>query len=144
MTEEFELRVKVKGERPDFRVFAIYFFGDERHSYDSDGDSIPVSSRTWTELYMGSRQSPGLSFEIWPSSVDPLVLTVRSEIRENAYRVAYFLARETYGDILNEINKPVDLDHVIDRMGHFDLEARLVLADNCIWRLASDENPYPN
>ena len=65
-TEKLELKVKVKSERPDFRVFACYFFGNDFHSYDSDGNSFPVTSRNWTELYMGSREIADLSFEIWP------------------------------------------------------------------------------
>jgi hypothetical protein len=71
-------------------------------------------------------------------------VTVSSETPENVYRIAYFLARETNGVILDENNEPIDLDNVIDRLGHFDLEARLMLADKSIWRQATDENPYPN
>jgi hypothetical protein len=132
MTEKFEIKVKINHERPDFRVFASYFFGNDFHSYDSDGDSFTVTSRNWTELYMCFRENADLSFEIWPISENPLIVTVSSERPENAYRIAYFLARETNGVILDENNEPIDLDYVIDRLGHFDLETRLIMADKSI------------
>jgi hypothetical protein len=54
MNEKFSIKVKVNAERPDFRVFGAYFLGDDFHSYDSEGNSFPVSSGAWTELYMSS------------------------------------------------------------------------------------------
>ena len=139
-----EINVKIIKERPDFRVFATYFFGNDFHNYDSDGNSFPVTSRNWTQLYMSSRQESNLSFEIWPLNESPLILSVFSENSENAYRIAYFLARETNGAILNENNESIQLDSLLDKLGDFDLEERLFLADKSIWRQATDENPYPN
>ena len=45
MSQRFDIKVKINSERPDFRVFASYFFGDDLYNYDSDGNSIPVTSR---------------------------------------------------------------------------------------------------
>ena len=72
MSQRFDIKVKINSERPDFRVFASYFFGDDLYNYDSDGNSIPITSKNWTELYMTSRQNSDLSFEIRPiSNVSP-------------------------------------------------------------------------
>ena len=144
MAKRNHIKVKVNSERPDFRVFASYFFGEDLHSYDSEGDSFPVTSKKWTELYMGSRQESNLNFEICAISENPLVLVVSSKEPENAYRIAYFLARETNGEILDENNGIIPLRNLIKKMGNFNLQERLLLADQSIWRRATEENPYPN
>jgi hypothetical protein len=95
MKQSTSTKVKVHTERPDFRVFATYFFGDDAYDYDSDGNSIPVTSKHWTELYMCSRADKSLSFEIWKINENPLILEVSSEKVEITNIIAYFLARET-------------------------------------------------
>jgi hypothetical protein len=144
MQNQISIRVRVNAERPDFRVFASYFFGDDLHDYDSDGNSIPVTSKQWTELYMQSRQQPDLSFNIWPVTKVPLILEVSSFIAANANRIAYFLARETNGEIVDDRNQPIPLESLLESLGEFDLEGRLLLADKGIWRQATETNPYPN
>ena len=144
MNQRFDIKVKINSERPDFRVFASYFFGDDLYNYDSEGNSIPVTSRNWTELYMTSRQNSNLSFEIRPTIEDPLILQVSSEKAENANIIAYFLARETKGEILNDSNEIISLTSLIEKMGDFNLQERLSLADKSIWRKTTEANPYPN
>lgn len=144
MNNRFNIKVKINSKRPDFRVFASYFFGDDLYNYDSEGNSIPVTSKNWTELYMTSRQYSDLSFEIRPINEDPLILEVSSEKAENANIVAYFLARETKGEILNESNEIISLNCLIEKMGDFNLQERLSLADKSIWRKTTEANPYPN
>ncbi len=144
MKNQFKLKVKVNSKRPDFRVFASYFFGDDLYNYDSDGDSLSVTSKDWTELYMSSRSDSDLCFEIWPIDKNPLTLEVTSEREENVNRIAYFLARETNGEVTNERNESVPLDRLKEKVGDFNLDERIVIADNSIWRKATKENPYPN
>lgn len=138
------IKVKVNSERPDFRVFATYFFGDNLYNYDSEGDSIPVTSKDWSELYMCSRQDKDLCFDILKTNDNPLIFEVSSEKSETANIIAYFLARETMGEILNEENNIIPMDNLIEKMGTFNLIERLKLADNSIWKKATEENPYPN
>ena len=93
---------------------------------------------------MTSRQNSNLSFEIRPTDEDPLILEVSSEKAENANIIAYFLARETKGEILNDSNEIISLSSLIEKMGDFNLQERLSLADKSIWRKTTEANPYPN
>jgi hypothetical protein len=144
MRQLIDIKVKVNTDRPDFRVFATYLFGDDLHNYDSDGNSIPVTSKNWTELYMCSRQNNELCFEIWKTSENPLIFEVSAEKIEIANIIAYFLARETNGEDLDKESNSIPLEYLIEKMGNFNLKERLKLADKSIWRKATEENPYPN
>jgi hypothetical protein len=145
MNERFSIKVNVNSERPDFRVFGTYFFGDDFHNFDSEGNSFPVSSREWTELYMKSRQNKDLWFDIgWINKVSTLILEVTSDKIENVNIIAYFLAKETNGEIFDDTDKPISLDTLKNKMGNFDLKARLLLAEQSIWRKSSETNQYPN
>ena len=93
---------------------------------------------------MCSRSNPDLSFEIYPANENPLVLAVFAKKTENAYRIAYFLAKETKGEVLNDADETAPLTHLVDKMGDFNLEERLSLADHSVWRKSTEENPYPN
>jgi len=44
-------KVKIENERLDFRVFIDLLYGQNKN-IDSDGDSNPVYSRNWTDLYV--------------------------------------------------------------------------------------------
>jgi len=46
--------VKVDRERPDFRVFIDLLFG-RGWNVDTEGNSHPANSRTWTSLYIADR-----------------------------------------------------------------------------------------
>jgi hypothetical protein len=142
--DKFKLRVKINSNRPDFRLFATYLFGDDLHHYDSDGNSYPVNSRVWTELYMSSRKNPKLSFEITKENEQPLIFEVSSGWEVITNVISYFLARETSGEILDNNNQSISLDILKNKMGDFNLDERLLLADKSIWRQSSDQNPYPN
>lgn len=145
MKEDFSLKVKVDAERPDFRVFGCYFFGDDFHEYDSEGDSFPVSSRKWTELYMCSREHKNLWFDIcWVEKDDKTILKTTSDKIETVNIIAYFLAKETNGTVFDEKNNPVILESLMKNMGNFELESRLLLAEKSIWRKSSEANHYPN
>lgn len=137
-----KINVSVNSDRPDFRVFGTFLFGDEMHNYDSEGDSIPVYSRVWTELYMNSCENE-LCFSIDKLTDEPFVFEVSSKQESTMYAVAYFLARETYGEIRDEDGNILLFSEVVEKMGDFNLKFRLELADHSIWRQTSEENPYP-
>jgi len=142
---EFEIRVRVKSNRPDFRIFASYFFGDDFYNYDSEGDCLLVTSEKWTELYVRSRENSDLWFEIYKEDEEQsLILKVSSKNIETTYIIAYFLARETNGEVLDNDNEIILMSTLEKLMGDFDLENRLLIADNSIWREATTNNPYPN
>lgn len=141
--EQFYLKVEIKEQRPDFRVFKAFFFGDDFHNCDSDGNASPVYSRDWTELYMRSREN-NQWFDIQCIEKDNLTFKITSNTEENVYQIAYFLAKETKGVIINRKNQIIDANDVISRMGNFNLEERLLLAEKSIWRKSSKGNPFPN
>lgn len=48
--------VTIVRDRPDFRCFLDLLYGTGR-DVDTDGDSFPVSSRSWTYFYVKDRES---------------------------------------------------------------------------------------
>ena len=138
-----KINVLVNSDRPDFRVFATFLFGEEDHNYDSEGDSHAVYSRDWTELYVSSR-AIDLCFSIDKLTNEPLVLEVSSKQESTTYAVAYFLARETYGEIIDKEGNYLLFSDVAALTGNFPLEKHLAIADHSIWRTTSEENPYPD
>ncbi|MDO4727709.1 MAG: hypothetical protein Q4B43_01760 [Bacteroidota bacterium] len=94
---------------------------------------------------MASRQTPELWFDICEENnqnTDILIVISDSEAVVN--HIAYFLANETQGEIFDKQNQPINADSLKDKMGDSDLENRLQLAKNSIWRTSSEQNPYPN
>ena len=138
-----KIDVLVNSDRPDFRVFATFLFGYEDPEYDSEGDSYEVYSRTWTELYVSSRETE-LCFSMDKISDDPLTFEVSSKQQSTLYAMAYFLARETYGEIVEKDGSILLFSDVVKLMGDFPLNKHLAIADHSIWRTTSAENPYPN
>lgn len=56
-------KVHVIGERPDFRVF-IDLLHVQIRNIDADGNSNPVNSRNWTDLYIKDREGSDPAVEI--------------------------------------------------------------------------------
>ncbi|HNF48086.1 MAG TPA: hypothetical protein PLF48_01810 [Chitinophagales bacterium] len=139
MKENYKIKVKVNSEKPDFRVLAAYFFGDDFHDYDSEGNSNPLTSKNWTYLYMCSRQNKELCFEILDINDNPLIFEVSSENIETVNIIAYFLARETNGEIVDEDNNIIPNENLVKKMGNFNLTERLKSADNSIWRTQEED-----
>jgi hypothetical protein len=138
------INVKINSERPDFRIFGTYFFGNDLYDYDSDGNSIPVTSKNWTKLYMCCRENSNMWFEIEKINDAPCIFKVTSDTEQFTCRIAYFLAIETQGEILTDNYDKQNLSELTEKMGNFDLNAHLLLAKNSIWRKATENNPYPN
>ena len=70
-------RVTVDRDRPDFRVFIDLLYGADRN-VDTEGNSIPVNSRTWTYLYIKDRESDEPSMEISLNTGKPETFDVSS------------------------------------------------------------------
>ncbi|MNJ91827.1 hypothetical protein D3C87_94820 [compost metagenome] len=138
-----KINVTVNSDRPDFRVFGTFLFGEEMHNYESEGDSQEVYSRDWTELYMSSREIDWC-FSIDKITDDPLTFEVSSKQQHTMYAIAYFLARETYGEVIEKDGSILLLSDVVKLTGNFQLNKHLAIADQSIWRTTSEENPYPH
>lgn len=143
--EKIILKVKTNTEKPDFRVFNAFFFGDDFHNTDSEGDSQEVWDRHWTELYKRSRENASKWLDISPSAYgDKTILEVSAGEESEVYALAYFLAQETQGEVFNANDVPLSVEELTQKMGDFPLQERLALAQKSIWRLSCKENPYPN
>jgi hypothetical protein len=139
----YSLTVIVNGPVPDFRLFWIFLWG-EAHSTDSDGDSDNPASRSWTWLHMSSREIAGQGFHIKQTAETPLTFSVGAENERQAYRAAFFLARETKGYIKNEVGELAAPESVINKLGDdFDLTEALARADESRFRRATFDHPYP-
>ena len=116
--------VLARGERPDYRQ-VIAFLWSEDQDVDSDGDSYPASSRTWTELTLITRDERQERVDVDLCSDNPIVLEVRSEKRSLAARVAYLLAKSTCGSVGWSPDGPFDEpDSLKAELGDdFDLDA---------------------
>lgn len=141
---EHKLSVVVNSPLPDYRLFSAFIWGDS-HSVDSDGDSYNPASNTWSYLYVGSRELHGQNFEIHQVEETSLVFEVSSENELMARRAAFFLVKETNGQIHWADGMLYRFDFLSDMLGEdFDLSLALQRADESIWRKSTLENPYPN
>ena len=142
---EIRIYVLAKGERPDYRQ-VIAFLWSEDYDVDSDGDSYPASSRTWTELTLITRNERGERVDVDPCSDKPLVLQVRSEKRSLAARVAYLLAKHTGGAVGwspdGTFDEPNSLKPEIG--DDFDLDAAHTRFHNTKYARSTLEDPYPD
>ena len=136
--------VKPAGLRPDFRL-VVTFLWSEMHNVDSEGNSVSPASRDWTDLYLANREAPSEVVEVYPLQTSPLVLVVESETGSLASRAAFFLARETHGEVADEKGRYGPCESLRSRLGDdFDLAAALSRADASVWRKATLEHPYPS
>ena len=70
-------RVTIIKDRPDFRVFIDLLFGAHRN-VDTDGDSNPVNSRTWSYLYITDREGDAPFVKITGYDLNPDIFEVES------------------------------------------------------------------
>jgi hypothetical protein len=133
-------RVSVHGNRPDFRVFIDLLYRTGRN-VDTDGDSNPVNSRTWTYLYIADRESDDPFIEIHAKQVDPDIFEVESKSHELETLAALYLflycgTSIAFGD--SELDQKA-----IENLKRL-YAAQLRSAVNAVWHQSSDQNPYPN
>ena len=141
---EYKTRISANSDRPDFRLFSTFLWG-ENHNVDSEGNSYNPASRTWTALYMSSRELEDQAFEIEEIRDNPSTLEVISSNKLLALRAAFFLCKETNGKVIWDDGELYDPDFLSGKLGaDFDLHEAIRRANASIWRKSTLENPYPN
>ena len=135
--------VEAAPERPNFMLVISFLWGD-LHDVDSDGDSSPASSRTWTWLQVCNRAAPAEAVSVAMED-DGRSLRVDSDVPWLAAATAYFLAHEGATRVRADATEPwTPCDVLVAHLGDFDLGAALARSDASIWRQATIDNPYPN
>lgn len=133
-------RVKINKHRPDFRVFIDLLYGNDR-SVDTEGDSVPVNSRTWTYLYISDRESGDPSIELGASEHAPEVFEVVSESSQLEELTALYLYLSCGSSIAS--GERVLTETEVGRLRNV-YASQLQRADKSIWHRSSNETPYPN
>ncbi len=120
--------VTAPGERPFYGLMQDFVWADSLAlDTDTDGDSYPADSTTWTELTMITRDARKERFDIDPVQETPLILKVYSEKKYLAARAAYALAISTGGQVSESADGAFESpDVLIPQIGAtFDLTAAL-------------------
>ena len=133
-------RVAIIKDRPDYRVFADLLFGENRN-VDSEGNSNPVNSRSWSGLYLKDRESKEPHVEILGLDENPEVFEVISESSELEELTALYLFLFSGSNIEVDAKKLVQSQIKLLKDKY---ALQLQRAGNSIWHLSSNENPYPN
>lgn len=133
-------RVYVNKDRPDFRVFIDLLYGAGRN-VDTDGNSNPVNSRTWTYLYMFDRESNEPPVVLLSLQANPAIFEVKSksqalETLAALYLFLYCGKSIVFGDRELEQSEIENLKELYT--------AQLERAENSVWHQSSDQKPYPN
>ncbi|WP_372392216.1 hypothetical protein ACCQ05_19830 [Xanthomonas sp. NCPPB 3582] len=90
MSNNYVVKITSPGPRPEFYRIAEYLWG-VGCNIDSDGDSSSADDRSWTELSLSLRGSPGQYLDIDPISLEPLVLAIRSPQESLCAKAAEFI-----------------------------------------------------
>lgn len=123
----YKFYVTCPGERPVFWAIPVFLWGSGCN-FDSDGDSYPADSTSWTELYASLRKGKDTDvIDIAPHQETPLILEVSAPTLEMAARTAYILAYHTGGEIRREAQGTSEnLDDFAGTLGDdFDLPQAL-------------------
>ncbi|WOI46522.1 hypothetical protein [Acidovorax sp. BLS4] len=132
--------VKIDRERPDFRVFIDLLFGPG-WEVDTEGNSHPVNSRTWTSLYMADRTHKEPSVTIEASEDDPELFEVESASTRLEELAALYLFLCSGSAIVAPDGALIDARRVSLQASY---SAELQRAAQALWHQSSDSNPYPN
>jgi hypothetical protein len=133
-------QVLIERDRPDFRVFIDLLY-DYGRNVDTEGNSYPVNSRTWSSLYVKDRESSDPAVEVGPCSSNPSLLEVTSESHELEELVALYLLISSGTSLFANGLELVGTE--IDRLKATH-QAALLRAEQSIWHTSSNETPYPN
>lgn len=132
--------VRIDRDRPDFRVFIDLLFG-RGWNVDTEGNSRPVNSRTWTSLYIADRTRSEPPVTIEASDDDPQVFQVESASARFETLAALYL-------FLRSGSAIVAPEGALDNNQQLALQARysaeLQRAADALWHQSSERNPYPN
>jgi hypothetical protein len=132
--------VKIDRERPDFRVFIDLLFGPE-WNVDTEGNSHPVNSRTWTSLYIADRTRKEPPVTIEASEDDPGLFQVESASTRLEELAALYLFLYSGSAIAAPEGALDDAQRVALQASY---SAELQRAARALWHQSSDSNPYPN
>lgn len=130
--------VTVVSERPDFRCFLDLLYGPGRN-VDTDGDSYPVNSRSWTYLYVKDRESDDPYIEIHASEVDVSRFTVQSDSSRLDALAALYLYL-TCGGSISSSDQALDKAAIEMLCDRYSVE--LCRAHGSIWHQSADNAPY--
>lgn len=131
--------VTVVRDRPEFRCFLDLLYGPGRN-VDTDGDSFPASSRSWTYLYVKDRESDDPCVEIYVDEVDGAIFNVQSESLRLEELAALYLFL-TCGGSISSTDQVLDEAAVQSLCEKYSVE--LGRARSSIWQLSTDESPSP-
>ena len=132
--------VRIDRDRPDYRVFIDLLFG-RGWNVDTEGNSRPVNSRTWTSLYIADRTRGEPPVTLEASDADPQIFQVESASARLEVLAALYL-------FLCSGSAIVAPEGALDDKQQLALQARysaeLRRAADAVWHQSSDTNPYPN
>ena len=133
-------RVVVDKNRPDFRTFIDLLFGAERN-VDTEGDSNPVSSRTWKYLYIKDREADVLAVEISAVQEEPGMFQVKSQSQRLEELAALYLFLYCGTELLFS-SSSIDQEGIQSLKVKYNVELERAAA--AIWHQSSEDNKYPN
>ena len=132
--------VKIDKERPDFRAFIDLLFG-RGWNVDTEGNSHPVNSCTWTSLYIADRTRDRATVTIEASEGDPHLFQVDSASARPEKLAALYLFLCSGSAI---VTPEGSLDGAQRLALQVNYTAELRRAAEAQWHHSSDSNPYPN
>ncbi|MEM8675124.1 MAG: hypothetical protein AAGF83_14805 [Cyanobacteria bacterium P01_G01_bin.67] len=133
-------QVTVIKSRPDFRVF-IDLLCSCNKNVGTEGNSTPVNSRFWTDLYICDRESDDPEIQIYLPQYSDNVFEIKSESKDLEELAALYLFLYCGNKICTD-GKILEA-HVVKRLkAKYSLQ--LLRAEQSIWHHSSDSNPYPN
>lgn len=133
-------QVRIEKARPDFRVFVDLLYGFGRN-VDTEGNSYPVNSRTWSSLYIKDRESNDPFVEVSPCESNSSLLEITSESQALEELVALYLLVSSGTSLFAN---GVELTEEAINQLKTKHQTSLTRAEQSIWHKSSDETPYPN
>jgi hypothetical protein len=133
-------KVHVIGERPDFRVFLDLLYG-RIQNVDTEGNSNPVNSRNWTDLYIKDREGSDPSVEIIVSLENSNLFEIDSKASKLEEIVSIYLF-EYCGCIIFRENRMLNAQEIENLKIKYS--AALNRARFSTWHNSTHDNPYPN
>jgi hypothetical protein len=121
-------------------VFVDLLYGVGRN-VDTDGDSNPVNSRTWTYLHIADRESDDPPVQILARQTDQNIFEVKSVSQELETLAALYLFLYC-GTSIASGNRELDEKEIENLKIRYVVQ--LQRAENAVWHQSSAERPYPN
>jgi hypothetical protein len=131
--------VTIDRARPDFRVFIDLLHGPD-WNVDTDGDSQPVNSRTWTYLYVADRTGAEPPVTIVATDEDANVFQVECTSARLEELAALYLFVRSGSDMTGDRGRLND-DEISSLQAKYLKE--LARATDARWHRSSDQDPYP-